>query len=65
VVSGHCTIESNSFIGVNATIGHQVTIAYENIIGAGSIITKSTQPREVYVPAKSIKLDKTSDQIKL
>jgi sugar O-acyltransferase (sialic acid O-acetyltransferase NeuD family) len=65
VVSGHCTINSNSFIGVNSTIGHQVEIGGENIIGAGSIITKSTGFGEVYVPAKSIKLEKSSSAIKL
>ncbi len=65
VVSGHCKIESNTFIGVNSTIGHQVTIAAENIIGAGSIITKSTELGDVYVPARSIKLEKKSNQIKL
>lgn len=65
VVSGHCNILSNSFIGVNSTIGHQVTIAQENIIGAGSIITKNTDFGDVFVPARSIKLDKKSNQIKL
>lgn len=65
VVSGHCVINSNSFIGVNSTLGHQVEIGKENIIGAGSIITKSTSAGEVWVPARSIKLDKTSDKIKL
>ena len=65
VVSGHCIINSNSFIGVNSTIGHQVEIGRENIIGAGSIITKRTNDFEVYVPAKSIKLEKSSSVIKL
>lgn len=65
VVSGHCVIRSNSFIGVNSTLGHQVEIGPENIIGAGSIITKSTGPGEVYVPARSVKLDKSSSEIKL
>lgn len=65
VVSGHCTISSNTFIGVNATIGHQVTISPENIIGAGSIITKSTEIGDVFVPARSVKLEKKSNQIKL
>jgi sugar O-acyltransferase (sialic acid O-acetyltransferase NeuD family) len=65
VVSGHCKISSNTFIGVNSSIGHQVTIASENIIGAGSIITKSTEIGDVYVPARSVKLDKKSNQIKL
>lgn len=65
VVSGHCVINSNSFIGVNSTLGHQVEIGKENIIGAGSIITKSTGFGEVYVPARSTKLDKPSSEIKL
>jgi sugar O-acyltransferase (sialic acid O-acetyltransferase NeuD family) len=65
VVSGHCVINSNSFIGVNSTLGHQVEIGKENIIGAGSIITKSTSVGEVWVPARSIKLDKLSSDIKL
>jgi acetyltransferase-like isoleucine patch superfamily enzyme len=65
VISGHCRISSNSFIGVNATIGHQVVIANENIIGAGSIITKNTETGNVWVPSKSVKLDKLSNEINL
>ena len=65
VVSGHCIVESNCFIGVNATIGHQVQIAKETLVGAGAIITKNTEEKSVYVPAKSVKLDKTSDMFKL
>lgn len=65
VVSGHCKIESNCFIGVNATIGHQVKIATGTLVGAGSIITKDTEENSVYVPAKSVKLDKKSNEIKL
>lgn len=65
VISGHCVINSNSFIGVNSTIGHQVEIGSENIVGAGSIITKSTGFGEVFVPARSTKIDKPSSEIKL
>jgi sugar O-acyltransferase (sialic acid O-acetyltransferase NeuD family) len=65
VVSGHCIINSYTFIGVNSTIGHKVEIAEENIIGAGSIITKSTSFGDVFVPARSVKLDKKSSEIKL
>ncbi|MBY0435245.1 MAG: acetyltransferase [Cyclobacteriaceae bacterium] len=61
VVSGHCTIKPNCFIGVNSTIGHQVIIAKGTLVGAGAVITKNTEPKSVYTPAKSIKLDKTSD----
>ena len=65
VISGQCLIKSNCFIGVNSTIAHGVTIETENLIGAGSYISKNTGPKDVYVPSRSIKLDKTSDQFKL
>ena len=65
VISGHCHIQSNCFIGVNATIGHQVKIAKETLIGASTIITKDTEEQGVYVPAKSVKIDKKSNEIKL
>lgn len=65
VVSGHCTIESNCFIGVNSTLAHQVKIAKETLVGAGSVITKNTEEKSVYVPAKSVKLNVTSDMLEL
>lgn len=65
VVSGHCHIQSHCFVGVNSTLGHQVTIGKESLIGAGAIITKNTEEKSVYVPAKSVKLDKTSDMFNL
>jgi len=65
VISGQCLIKSNCFIGVNSTIAHGVTIEKENLIGAGSYIPKTTEPKSVYVPPRSIKLDKPSDQFKL
>jgi sugar O-acyltransferase (sialic acid O-acetyltransferase NeuD family) len=65
VISGHCEIESNCFLGVNSTIAHYVKIAKGTLIGAGAIITKNTEPDSVYVPAKSVKLDKKSFEFKL
>lgn len=65
VVSGQCVIESNCFIGVNSTIGHKVTIGSETLVGAGSVITKDTEEGSVYVPQKSIKLDRHSRSFKL
>lgn len=49
VISGDSTIKSNCFLGVNATIGHNVIIEDENFIGANTLVTKSTQQKEVYV----------------
>jgi|TARA_R110001592_G_C13181465_1_gene750941 sugar O-acyltransferase (sialic acid O-acetyltransferase NeuD family) len=65
VISGQCLIKSNCFIGVNSTVANGVTIETENLIGAGSYISKNTKPKSVYVPPRSVKLDKTSDQFKL
>ena len=65
VISGHCTIKSNCFLGVNATIHNNITIEKENIIAAGAIISKNTVEKGVYLPAKTILHEKTSDQIKL
>jgi len=65
VISGHCTIESNCFLGVNATLAHNITIARESLIGAGAVIAKDTEKKGIYVPPKSIKLNKESNQINL
>ncbi len=65
VISGHCIIESNCFLGVNATIGHQVTIAKGTLLGAGSVVTKDTDEDAIYVPSKTIMLNKKSFEVKL
>lgn len=65
VVSGHCVIQSHCFLGVNSTIGHKVTVARETLLGAGAVVSKDTMEKGVYVPHKSVLLDKTSDQFNL
>lgn len=65
VISGHCRVGKNTFIGVNSTIAHNIKIAPKCLIGAGSVITKDTVEKGVYVPQKSILLEKNSDQIKI
>jgi len=49
VISGGVVVEPYCFLGVNATIRDHITIARENVIGAGCLITRDTQPREVYI----------------
>ena len=63
VISGHCIIEKNCFLGVNSTLGHKVKIAKETRIGAGAIIMKNTNTKEVYLPARSALFSKLSDKI--
>lgn len=65
VISGHCVVKNNCFVGVNATLAHKVTLAEETLVGAGAVISKDSEAKAIYVPARSIKLDKTSDQIDL
>jgi sugar O-acyltransferase (sialic acid O-acetyltransferase NeuD family) len=49
VLSGEATIKGFSFVGVNCTIVNKVTVESLNIIGAGSLITKNTKPKEVFL----------------
>lgn len=63
VISGHCHIKSFCFLGVNATLHNNVIIGEENIIAAGAIVSKNTLEKEVWVPAKSQRLDKKSNEI--
>ncbi len=65
VISGHCYVEENCFFGVNVTVAHKVRIRKETLLGAGAIVSKNTEVGGVYVPARSTKLNKTSDQFDL
>jgi sugar O-acyltransferase (sialic acid O-acetyltransferase NeuD family) len=65
VISGHCTIGSYCFLGVNSATHHWVNIAPETILAAGATVSKDTDKQDVWVPAKSVKLGKKSDEIKL
>lgn len=65
VVSGHCRIGRNSFLGVNATLRNGLTLGPETLIGAGALVMKDTAERGVYVPARTDKSERTSDQIRL
>ena len=63
VVSGHVHIHSYCFIGVNASLRDNITIAPETLIGAGSVIMKDTVEKGVYLPPRAELFKKTSDQI--
>lgn len=49
VVSGGVRIGTGSFVGINATLRDNITIGDKCIIGAGSLILRSTKPKEVYI----------------
>lgn len=61
VISGVSTVSPNCFIGVNATIGHQIIIGERNIIGARTLITKNTEPNSVFISQDTQKFRLDSD----
>lgn len=63
VVSGSCKIGNNCFLGVNSTLHDSLNIGPENLIGAGAVIARDTQEREVFVPNTTKAFPKTSDQL--
>ena len=63
VVCREASIGARSFLGVNCTITGSVAVGEDNIIGAGAIIEADTRPREVFSPAKTIRLPVTSDRV--
>lgn len=62
VVSGYCTVGERCFFGVNSSIGDTLTIAADNVIGAGAVVVRPTEAEKIYVgnPAKA--LDQNSIQ---
>jgi acetyltransferase-like isoleucine patch superfamily enzyme len=50
VIRGYVIIKKDAFIGTKATILTNVTINEGSVIGAGSVITKDTDPWTIYVP---------------
>jgi sugar O-acyltransferase (sialic acid O-acetyltransferase NeuD family) len=49
VISGFCTVGRSAYLGVNCTIANDLALAPDCIIGAGAVVVKDTEPRQVYV----------------
>ncbi|HKR75423.1 MAG TPA: acetyltransferase [Rhodanobacter sp.] len=66
VISGYCEIGEGSFIGVNSTFNDHVKVAADNVIGAGALVTRDTEPGRVYVgsPAHAVP-DRSSLDVRL
>jgi carbonic anhydrase/acetyltransferase-like protein (isoleucine patch superfamily) len=56
--SGPVTIGGGAWIGYGATVFPGVTIGFDTVIGAGSLVLEDADPRSVYAgtPAKKLKL---------
>jgi carbonic anhydrase/acetyltransferase-like protein (isoleucine patch superfamily) len=64
VISGGVTVEESCFIGVNATLRDHIVIGKKTLIGAGSLIMKSTDPFSVFSSKATEMRDLKSDQIR-
>lgn len=55
VISGFCEIGKGAYLGVNCTLANNLTVGSECVIGAGGVVVRDTDPRQVYVgnPARS------------
>ena len=62
VISGDAIVKSRCFFGVNASIGHNVTIENENFIGANTLITKNTGKKNVFISQEGQKFRAESKQ---
>lgn len=65
VISGGVKVKDNTFLGVNATVRDSVIIEKENIIGAGAVILHDTKEKEVYTQRGTVKIDKTSEKVRI
>ena len=63
VLSGHCTVESYSFFGINSTIRDAVTIAEGSLVAMSASVTRSTEAWGFYKGYPAKKADKRSDEI--
>jgi len=65
VISGFVKVGHHSFLGVNSTLRDSITIAPHTLVGAGAVILEDTVERGVYVPERSRRLAKTSDEVSI
>lgn len=60
-IAGETSLGSNCFVGINASIGDNIAIAERCYIGANTLITRSTEPAEVYVSSHGERFPLPSD----
>ncbi len=65
MVLGNAHICSYCFIGASATVRNGITVAPETLVGAGALIMEDTVEKGVYVPPRTLLLDRKSDEIEI
>lgn len=55
-VGGGTGIEPYCFTGLNATVGHEITVGASSLLGGGSLVTKTLPPESVLVAGDTERL---------
>lgn len=63
VMSGHCHIKNNCWLGVNSTLRDGIVLEEKTLVAMGSLITKSTETNGFYVGIPAKKQTKLSIEI--
>lgn len=65
VIGGYANIENNCFVGLNATIRHDISLASKTFIGSGGNLLCNTEENCIYVGNPAKKLNKKSTDVKI
>lgn len=63
VLSGHCEVGENSWLGVNSTIRDFIKIAPQTLVAMGAMITKNTETNGFYMGIPAKKQNKKSTDV--
>lgn len=64
-LSGFVQIENHCFVGNNATVRDHVCIASYTLVGAGCYVDRDTEAHGVYVPTRSLRLERDSREFRV
>ncbi|MCM1059379.1 MAG: acetyltransferase [Eubacterium sp.] len=64
-VLGLVNVSNYCFIGSGSIIRNRIYVGERTLVGAGSYISEHTEKESVYVPVRSVRLNKKSYEIKL
>lgn len=65
VLGGKVKLGDNNFAGINSVLRSNINVSNYALLGASSYTDKDVDPESVIVPARSIKLNKKSFEMKL
>jgi sugar O-acyltransferase (sialic acid O-acetyltransferase NeuD family) len=61
VLGGGVTLGAETFVGLGALIGNDVEIGEKSFLGAGTVVTKSMEPKSVFVQSDTARFRLDSD----